>query len=266
MIANADWHTTLITMAILMSRMLVAFSLIPLFVGSVVPIFVRTALVAALALCLLPFALSDPHVMQIRGSEMTLFIAKEAGIGLVLGLLAGIGFWAVYTAGVIIEYQAGLSMAATFDPMTGQDGSITGQLLLQLFVVLFLINGGLLCLIGMLFDSYTVWPISSLSPSIGTAQLADALISALSELLWVAIKMAAPFVIMMMAIEIALGFLSRYAPQLNVFFVSIPLKVALLAGLLLIYASVASGSFGELWQRDVSHLIDRIAGHRHGRG
>jgi len=253
------WQFIFMVLALVMSRMLMAFSVIPFFFGSGVPMLVRTVVVAGLALGLLPLVLADPGLANLSASNMSMYVAKEAGIGLVLGLLAGVGFWVMYTAGAIIENQAGLSMASTIDPLTGQNDSLVGGLLTQIYTVLFLLGGGLLSLIGMLFESFRVWPPSSMTPIISNLRLAEVVVHGFEEMLLLALKVAAPFLILMLTVEMALGVLSRFAPQLNVFFLSMPLKVLVLALLLLIYGVLVSGSPSLLPTVDFTHLLDPLA-------
>ena len=255
-----QWQPVLMTVALLMSRMLVAFSVVPLFVGNSVPAFIRTIFVAGLAMSLLPMAMADNAVSSIPLSGMAIYVAKEAAIGLVLGLLASAGFWALYMAGTIIEFQAGLTFATTIDPLTGQDESLLGSLLVRLFTALFLVTGGLLSLISMLFDSYVIWPLSSLTPVVGSPLLVELLLRALSELLIAAMKVAAPFVILMLMIEIAFGLLSRFAPMLNVFFLVLPLKVLALAVMLLLYGMVVANGATPLVMFDFSAALATLRG------
>src|SRR5438477_372904 len=235
------WQDVLTVFALLMTRMLVAFAVIPLFVGGV-PWLVRVTFVAGLAFSLLPLAYADPALAALSANNLIPFALKEAGIGLVLGLVSSIGFWALYAAGVVIEYQAGLTMANTIDPLRGQSDSLVGGIFMQLFTILFLLTGGLLSLIGMLFESYRVWPLASMTPLIGSAQLITVAMQGLEGLIVLAVKVAAPFVILMLAVESSIGYLSRFAPQLNVFFLSLPIKVMVFTGLLLLYGAVMSGT------------------------
>jgi type III secretion protein T len=255
-----QWQAILTIVALLMSRMLVAFSIIPLFVGNGVPATVRVIFVAGLAFALLPLAFADDALASIPLASMPLYVAKEAAIGLILGLLASVGFWALYAAGAIIEYQAGLAFATTIDPLTGQDESLLGSFLVRLFTTLFLVTGGLLSLISMLFDSYAVWPLSSLTPTVANPLLVELLLRALSQLLITALKVAAPFVILMLMIEIAFGLLSRFAPMLNVFFLVLPLKVLALAGMLLLYGMVVANGGATLLLVDFSAALGSLRG------
>lgn len=255
-----QWQVMLMIVALTMSRMLVAFSVIPLFVGNGVPAFIRVVFVAGLSLALLPLALADQALATIPLVGLPIYVAKEAAIGLVLGLLASIGFWALYAAGAMIEYQAGLAFATTIDPLTGQDESLLGSLLVRLFTTLFLVTGGLLSLLSLLFDSYAAWPLSSLMPVVASPLLVELLLRALAQLLTTALTVAAPFVIMMLLIEVAFGFLSRFAPLLNVFFVVLPLKVLALTIMLLLYGMVVANSGSLLPLADFSELLDSLRG------
>lgn len=243
-----QWQPVLMTIALLMSRMLVAFSVIPLFVGDSVPGFIRISFVAGLSCALLPLALADNALLTVPLTGMLVYVAKETFIGLVLGLAASASFWALHIAGSIIEYQAGLTMATTIDPLTAHEDSLVGGLLMRLFTALFLVTGGLLSLIGMLFESYRVWPLASLTPIAGKMELVEVLLGNFGEMLATALKVATPFLVVMLLFELALGLLSRFAPQFNAFFLSLPLKAVALAAVLLIYGMVVTSG-------DVSFMI-----------
>jgi type III secretory pathway component EscT len=135
-----------------------------------------------------------------------------------------------------------------------------GSLLVRLFTTLFLVTGGLLSLISMLFDSYTAWPLSSLTPVVTNPKLVALLLGALSQLLVTALKVAAPFVILMLMIEIAFGMLSRFAPMLNVFFLVLPLKVLALAAMLLLYGMVIASGTSPLALLDFSQVLEAMRG------
>lgn len=252
---EGQWQSILMVVALLMSRMLVAFSMLPMFAGNGVPVPIRVVLVAGLSCAMLPLAMADSALASIPLAVMPFYIAKEAAIGLVIGLLVSVGFWALYAAGAVIEYQAGFAFATTIDPLTGQEDSLVGSLLVRMFTTLFLVSGGLLALISMLFDSYQAWPLSSMAPAVGSAAIIVLLLRALGSLLTLALKIAAPFVILLLMIEVALGLLSRFAPVLNAFFLALPMKVLALAAMLLLYAMVVAGGGSMLLIVDFSSVL-----------
>ncbi len=258
---SAAWQDMLIAIALLTARMLAAFSVIPLFIGNTVPMTARMAFVVGLSLVLLPHALAQPGISaQIAAESWVVLALKESLLGLVLGLLSSIGFWAVHAAGTIIEHQAGLSMATTIDPTSGQEDTLIGTLFMQIFIVLFLASGGLLAMIGMLFDSYKIWPLASLAPLVGNLELTGVIMRGVAELIAIAVKIAAPFVILMLLLEGALGLLSRFAPQLNVFFLALPLKMLVMTAMLLVYGLAMTDAIRLLPIADFSSILRALKG------
>jgi type III secretion protein T len=256
-----SWESMLIAIALLTARMLTAFSVIPLFIGNTVPMTARMAFVVGLSLVLLPHAMAQPGISSQLAAESWVVLAlKESVLGLVIGLLSSIGFWAVHAAGTIIEYQAGLSMATTIDPTSGQEDSLIGTLFLQIFIVLFLASGGLLAMIGMLFDSYKIWPLANLAPLVGNLELTGVMLRGVVELVAIAVKIAAPFVILMLLLEGALGLLSRFAPQLNVFFLALPLKMLVMTAMLLVYGLAMTDAIRLLPIADFSSILRALQG------
>ncbi|HSD37133.1 MAG TPA: flagellar biosynthetic protein FliR [Rhodocyclaceae bacterium] len=251
--------------ALLMVRMLVAFSMLPMFAAASVPVTVRTAFTAGLALCLLPVVISRVELQALTPGMLMMLTVKEAGIGAVLGLLGSLVFYSLQVAGSMIEMQSGLSMAALIDPNSGHESSLISSLFQQLFSILFIVTGGLLAYIGMLFESYSVWPLQTLVPAFDSARLATLIVSSFAGMLWLAIKIAVPFVVLLLLVELAVGFLSRMVPQANAFFLSLPLKVLLLGVLLLAFCTVLAGSPASVFNattyfQDVLFKVRAVAG------
>jgi type III secretion protein T len=235
----------LMVLAVLGARLGTALMMFPLFADSSLPLTVRAAIVSALSLCLLP-VLGPAQwgaLAQLDGLQLSLLLAKEVGLGFALGLVGSTAFWAVHAAGAIIENQAGLSMATTLDPLAGQEDSLLGGFLVQVLSVMFLAAGGLLALLGVLYESFRIWPLAQIGPSLDPALWLRVVDSVLRTVMDLALRVAAPFVLLMLLAEFGLGLLGRYAPQFQVFFLALPVKAALLLVLLLVYTLVlASGN------------------------
>lgn len=253
----------LLAVAVLVARIGVALSMFPMFGGGALPASVRATVVAGLSLCLLPVLGTEGlHTLgRLDGIGLALLLAKEVALGLVLGLGGSMVFWAVHAAGVVIENQAGLSMAATIDPLAGEEDSMLGGLMVQVLSVLFLAAGGLLSLLGVLYESFRVWPITTLGPALEPAlwlAAAQQMVRTLGEL---ALRVAAPFVLLMLMVEFGLGLLGRYAPQLQVFFLALPVKVALLVLLLMLYLGLMADGAAALLLPDVVGAMRRLFVH-----
>lgn len=244
--------TLLAWLALLVARMSLALGMLPLFATAAVPMTVRLTVVAGVCVCLLPLVAPDVAQARIGWPMLWLLLLKEAGLGAVLGLLASLAFWALYAAGSIVEQQAGLAMNTTIDPLSGQEGSLLGAFFVQVFGVVFLVSGGLLSLLGLLFESYRVWPIEQLVPAISAATALATLADLAGGVLDLAMRVALPFVFLMLLTELGLGLLGRLTPQFNTFFLAMPLKAALLLGLLLLYSTALADA------SDVAKALDAL--------
>lgn len=230
----------LLTVVVLSARIGTALLMFPMFAAGALPGSVRASITAGLAVCLLPVAGMGPMLAlaQMDALSLSMLLGKEVALGFGLGLVGSAGFWAVHAAGSIIENQAGLSAATAVDPLAGEEDSLIGGFLVQVLSIVFLASGGFLTLLGALYESFRVWPVVDLSPRIDPAiwlQAGTRLIRAMGDL---ALRVAAPFVMLMLMVEVGLGLFGRYAPQFNVFFLALPVKAGVLLALLLVYAAV----------------------------
>ncbi len=141
-------------------------------------------------------------------------IAKEAFIGVVVGVAAGAVFWAVQSAGTIIDQQTGSTQSSVLDPMNDQGGGPSGEFLTQTFTTLMLSSGAFLVLLGGIYDTYALWPVLSAWPS-----LSERFVSVLSEefdrQFALGGALALPFLIVLLVVEVAVGFAGKAMPSLD---------------------------------------------------
>lgn len=147
-------------------RILAMFIAIPVFSRSHLPGMLRVAVAASLGLVvapsLMPFVAGwDPH-----GGQLALLMLKEAFIGLVLGCLIAVPFWAFEAVGFLMDNQRGATMGATLDPLTGNDSSPLGSLFSQAFIVFVFVSGGFLVILDVLYDSYALWGVFQWMPQL----------------------------------------------------------------------------------------------------
>jgi len=157
-------------------------------------------------------------------AEFILLLAgKEFLIGAVLGLVLGIPFWAADMAGAQIDVFRGTSAATVASPTQMSEPMITGALFSITLVAIFLSMGGLRTVIGIIYESYEIWPFFEPFPSV-TPNLSPVLISILTQVAYVGLALGAPILIAMFLGELALAFTSRFAPQINIFDATLSLK------------------------------------------
>lgn len=217
-----------------MMRPLGAMLLLPLCGPSMLGgAMIRNALVLMATLPALPLlaGLVLPDPIQAPG-DYVLLLGSELALGLVLGFSAAIPFWAVDTAGFVLDTLRGASMAGVLNPMIGGQSSPLGALFSQLLAVLFMVLGGFHAFLSAIYDSYRL-----LMPGAGwhwAAQFLPFLQHEWHLLYTLALSFALPATVTMVLVDLALGLINRSVQQLNVFALSMPIKSAITLLMLII--------------------------------
>jgi type III secretion protein T len=213
-------------------RPLAAFRVAPLLGASVIPSFVLNGLGLALVLLYYyPASVGAPEVLSLSWVMLPLVI-KELIIGLVIGFFLGLLFWVAQSVGSLLDNQRGASQAQGSDPLSGDQLSPLASLFFQFAAMLFFTSGAFVSFLGMLMESYALWPIFSPMPALTGAPLFNLIVLEADALMRLAVLLAAPILALCFLTDFGLGLVNRFAPQLNVFVLSMPLKSAVvLAGL-----------------------------------
>ncbi len=153
---------------------------------------------------------------------------REILIGLLLGFTAYLLFTVVQIAGSFIDIQIGFGIVNVFDPLTGTQSPIMGNLKFIIATLLFLSINGHHYLLLAIMKSYQWVPLSNpLFEQIYGGSLSDFLIRTFSDAFYIAFQIAAPIVIALFLADVALGIFARVAPQFNMFVVGFPIKIAI---------------------------------------
>lgn len=218
---------------------------LPMFSDAVVPHRVRSGLSLALAIFMLPTILAQgppPTSPWIIGG----LALKEIFIGYAIGFPAALMNYAAQSAGDLVSFQSGASMSTFFDKSVNEEVTPMGNILRRYAEVLFFVSGAYAALLGVLFKSYSLWPITSFIPQLRTQGL-DFFVSSLDHYFTATCLLAFPALTCIFLITFCLGLIGRYLPQLNVFFVAMPLQ-CLSAALIMavsfpVYALILKGHF-----------------------
>lgn len=224
---------------------LTVFAMIAPFMGNnVLNATSRSALVAALYLVLhVPLLESVAALMPMGGANLVTFLsllAKEIFLGFVLGWLAGMMFWAIESAGFFIDNQRGAGQASETDPLSGSQSSPTGSMLFQSAAYVFFATGAFLSYLGLVYGTYVLWPAGELIPSSFFANKEAAFFfgECVSKLALNMVLLSAPVVLACLFTDISLGLINRFASQLNVYILAMPIKSALASFLLIFYFAI----------------------------
>jgi type III secretion protein T len=141
----------------------------------------------------------------------------------------------------IINIQQGLPQAMTFDPIAGSQTSLLGSFLTQMITTLFFTMGGFFFL-GVIYNTYVIWPVFPFYPTFHV-DFATFMMSFVDKVMEVIFCFSAPILIVLFLAEFGLGMISRFAPQLNVFFMAMPVKSWLSVFFLSFYFSLLGKLF-----------------------
>jgi len=214
----------LLGFAMVLTRISGFFMLLPVFGWKTIPVRVKVAMTVLIAIffsTITPLAI-DPQNVSLP--EAILLIANEATYGLALGLVVAIMFSVVKLSGRIIERQMGLLMAQIIDPLTGERTQPLGSLLEMIFVILFLSANGHHLFLLIISKSYEAFPAGSI-PTMPV--LATGVIRAGSTMFLASLRLAAPMLAAFLVLMVVLAVLARIVPEMNILFISMPLRVGL---------------------------------------
>lgn len=227
----------LLALALVLPRVIGAFLMLPLMTQQTVPAMVRNSFMVSLGIIVLPVAVAGMPMESLGAIEWPLIILKEVFIGVAIGFCFGIVFWAVAAVGGVIDTQVGMSMAQIFDPIQGHQVTLHGEFLSQLATWLFMASGAFLVFLDLLMGSYVLWPIVSYFPDLPAVGM-NLFVGQFDYMMTTVLVMAAPVMVILLIIDLSFGLVNRYAPQLNVFALTLPIKAWLATALILLLMGV----------------------------
>lgn len=231
------WHSWSLALILTAPRILMAFSVIPVFSQPIFPAMIRNGVMVMISLSLLPLTKDQLTGITLDIPMFAFLIFKESVIGLLLGYAMSLPFWAARGAGLVMDMQRGAMTGMFFSPTIGNMVSPLGNLLAQLAITLVFTSGGFMLLLQTLMLSYQVWPLDKFFPDL-TPETAGFFVKQLDTLMYTTLLIAGPFIGIMLIIDIGTGLVGRYLPQLNVFLLSMPIKSALVFLILIVYIGI----------------------------
>lgn len=240
-------------------RFLAVFSILPLLSKEALPMMLRVGVIGSFAIFLVPGLVEEAAVKRDAFELMGIF-CKEAFIGLLIGFVLAIPLWALETMGDLCDTQRGASIAQTLNPLSGHETSPLGQLFNQAVVTFLFVIGGFMLIIGVVFDSFRIWPVFGWGPHF-TPEAPRILLELLDRFMSLAVLLAAPVIFCMFLAEAGMALVSRFVPQLQVFFLAMPVKSGIAMLVFAIYATVLFDYTNTVLLetiRDANHTVSRM--------
>jgi flagellar biosynthetic protein FliR len=213
----------ILTYLLVFSRTGSMMMLLPALGEGGIPVQVRLVLALAVSVALAPTVQSAyPAHAPATALQLGLLIAQEVTCGILIGSMSRIIMSSLQTAGYLIATQTGLAYAQTIDPTQHEQGAVIGNFFSLLGAVLIFSTDLHHVAIGAIAGSYHMLPPGAALP---TGDMAELTIRLVSSAFILGFQLAAPFLVFGFALYAALGILARLMPQLQVFFVAMPINI-----------------------------------------
>jgi flagellar biosynthetic protein FliR len=205
-------------------RLAAALMLMPGIGEAYVSVQVRRAAAAGLTVAISPLVIGTLPILPATPLELLMLILGELVVGILIGAAARLMMSALHVAGTVIAFQSSLGFALFVDPTQGTQGALIATFLTLLGLVLIFATGLHMMMIRALADSYVLFTPGQLPPVGDFAALAVRYVSSSFR---IGIQIAAPFIVYGLVFYIGLGILARLLPQIQIFFIAIPLQIFL---------------------------------------
>ncbi|MDX1779695.1 MAG: flagellar biosynthetic protein FliR [Thalassovita sp.] len=226
----------------------------PVFGARFVPLQVRIVMSVILTIPIVNYA-ELPAPGTLMQTQAVGLILGELAIGLTAGLLLMIFFSAAVMAGDRIAATAGLGFAAQIDPASGTQAPVVGQLFSLALMVFFVASDSHLVALRIILDSYVYIPPGSV---FDTGILIQSGIAAAGEMFIFAVKLMMPVVSVLLMVNMAIGVITRSAPQLNIFSFGFPLTMTVTIVLLYLGAPILGMAMDKLIQASIDALMQMM--------
>ena len=227
---------TIFSFFLVFGRLGAAFMVLPGIGEAFIAPRIRLAIALAMSFAILPFVQDSLPALPDGLLETALLLVGEITIGLFMGITVKLAVTALHVAGTIMSFQSSLGFAQFFDP-TQQIQSAILSTFLTLFGLMVIFVGDLhLLMLRAAFDSYAVFPPAALPPIDGFVEVATGFVADSFNL---GLRIAAPFVVYALILYLGMGLMNRLMPQMQVFFIVMPLNILL--GMLVFTVTIGAG-------------------------
>lgn len=240
-------------------RISALLSVAPLFGSRSVPVRVKVFLTLFLTIIILPALRTERDLSELTLPLLFPMAVKEILIGLFLGFSAKLVFEAFQFAGRIISNQMGLGVTQLMDPDSGSQVSVIGNLFSLVAIVLFLNLNGHHVVISALFKSFEIAPLTNHQWLRSAAKVK--MLTMFNDIFKIGVKLAAPAIVTIFLLEVSMAIMARIVPQMNIFFIGLPVKLGVGMFVIIISMPIFYTFFEFVlsgWKRDLNRILNYL--------
>jgi len=242
------------------ARITAMIMVLPFFSYAVVPMRIRALLAFVVSLTVFPLVKASPIGVE-SVFMLAALVAREILIGLTIGFGATLVFEGFNMSGELISRQMSFAAINIFDPFSQQEKSVISEFWIMLSILSLILINGHHFFIEVIYNNFKLIPIGNgdFPPALGKS-----IISGSANIFVIALRMGGPILALMLIVDTAMALTSRVMPQMNIFFVALPLKILL--GILAMIASlhVFQMIFDSIYHEMVNYMgtiLKLLAGH-----
>ncbi len=233
----------------------------PFFGSPLFPASARIAFILVLTLILFPVLPVDAGRLPDTMGEYLLVVFLEAAIGIVFGLAATLVFAGVQLGGQMMDQQIGFALANVIDPITQTQQSILSQFWFLFATLIFLASRGHHMLLHGVVDSFRAIPLGGLTLDRSWVDLVT--VKMAGEMFVVAVRISAPIVVSLLLATVAMGFMARTVPEMNIFILGFALRILVGIGVMVVVLPLVAHAMIGLFDAlaaDLSRLLVLLGG------
>ncbi|MBP2642435.1 MAG: fliR: flagellar biosynthetic protein FliR [Firmicutes bacterium] len=209
---------------LIFARISGVFTSMPFLGSRNIPVYVKAGCSLLFSVLLLPLIYSADTAIPETLFPYVFLVAREFLIGLILGYVSSFIMYAVQMGGHIMDLQIGYGIVNIFDPQQGQQIPLLGNFQYILAMLVLLLTNGHHMLLSALFSSFKTIPVTK---GAFMVELTPFMVDLFVSTFIIAFKISVPILAALVMTDVALGILARTMPQMNIFVVGVPGKIAI---------------------------------------
>jgi len=225
------WHAILMhvpTAMLVMFRIGGLFIFAPVLSSKVIPGRVKVLMSMLLAMAIYPIVSTlpgiDPGSLKMDVFSLAPLMATELLIGAVIGFVALMPLMAMQIGGLLMGQQMGLGFASFYDPSVSDEMDLVGRFFFLFGLAGFVLAGALDAIILALLNTFAHVPLGGFMLEAGGVVMVTGLLTSACE---IAMRIAAPVLAVIFLQTVAMGFVSKTVPQLNILSLGFPIRILL---------------------------------------
>lgn len=243
------------------------FVIAPVFGSKTIPARVKVFLALGLSFCVFPMLLDNeggaasPMHASIMSDSFPIWliagaVAMELLVGIVIGYGASLPVLGMQVGGRVCDQQLGIGIGGVFNPEFDEESGVVSETFFIMAMIIFLLVGGHRAMFSALVGSFESVPLGGFRPN---GELLDLIVGLISSMFAMAVRVAAPLLCIMFLQMVAMGFIARTVPQMNILSIGFPLRILVGSTVLIGSVVMVANAYSEVLTQSLRDIASFFA-------